>query len=216
MEYQRVIEEGERLDAEVARLDSAADELEAEAAAAAQLFERDPSEKAFAAKAVKEQQAKNAREHAIAFAASERVRSARAAATEARRRLDLAELLPQVQNWQDLFADDTAELTKLIDDFNAALMTRLESLSEKIGAHNSKVAKALRLGAGAEEPKPITLQMPRVLKVVTDEVGKTWGKTSPHDHPPRFSRVEVRSPMSHNVAFVMFELAAPCPPAWKG
>ncbi|MCA9594086.1 MAG: hypothetical protein KC776_12270 [Myxococcales bacterium] len=126
----------------LAKLEAEADDRRADAERARIAFEREPTERGFAEKAVAEQKARNATDAAEAFALE--VADIQAAAT----RLDQAEELERLRAQLDLsakLAAAEARMREAIEGLRAATRETFEQLDKDVRGHNLMAARALEL-----------------------------------------------------------------------
>src|SRR5262249_1509023 len=127
---------------ELDRLETEAQQLEAQARETAAAFERSPTEKGVAARAVAEQKAKNART-AVNTAKAEAQPLLDEASRAARQR-ELDPLRPRL-NWRAELAPGVGRVEDVIATFVRDLQGAMVALDEGIAAHNERARRAENL-----------------------------------------------------------------------
>src|SRR5690606_34192683 len=177
--------EAAKAQAELDRLRADVEKLEAELQRARIAFEREPTEQGFAARAVFEQKAKNARATLASYEAATQPTLDAANRERAKRELaGLREALAPEHTFQPL----RDRLERATSEYLAALAQIVRECSEEIEAYNQRLGRAndleRRVGDGTVRP---IVNLPDMLERWTVELAATFGKPS-NFGPQRFAR----------------------------
>jgi hypothetical protein len=182
-----------KAEAEVARLEAEAKNLEEEAEVARAKFERDPTVDSLTARDVLAQRAKNARQKATEYEVS--TGSLRAENIRRMQRSELADLLPSL-DWKDSCAGVQERVRQLYADFLRDLEKEMGVLVVALGERNDRAKRAAYLedmlgdrSQGRSTPVSLQRATEHISAALAAEFGKGCLSGQHVDESPRGARL---------------------------